>query len=460
MFTLDRLYEGTDSPQSGTLVYHRELTTALRYNASGTEVRDALRNLQVIGNVGVSREGPDVNQGFTWIITFFTERGDLPLLSVDKSSLLGSSTVINVVEGYERKDYSTHRTNRQACKGSIPTIQTVTTFASSTLRGKFKLGFRDIYTSDIPHDASADTMKFALQDISTIGDVKVSRNGPNGIGSYDWVITFIENSGKLQKLVGQVTTLSGQTTDDGRIDVNIIQNGTAPQLSGTFKLSFRGETTSDIIWNATDQEVKTKLENLHSVETVQVSRSLKDHNGGFIWLVTFLTEKDDIPMLKMDGLSLLGANCPYNIIDNKPITGIKEVKRGRFLSGNFTLELAGLRTSTISFDATAITVETSLQQLSPKFENVTVSRSGLTSEGGYHWTVTFNNIVGNLLVMEADFTRLEGWDSKIIVVQRDAGSEKLRGSFKLQFSNHVTSSVPFNANAIALKKAIEDLPNV
>ena len=125
--------------------------------------------------------------------------------------------------------------------------------------------------------------------------------------------------------------------------------------------------------------MKTKLENLHSVETVQVSRSLKDHNGGFIWLVTFLTEKDDIPMLKMDGLSLLGANCPYNIIDNKPITGIKEVKKGRFLSGNFTLELAGLRTSTISFDATAITVETSLQQLSPKFENVTVSRSGLTS---------------------------------------------------------------------------------
>lgn len=124
------------------------------------------------------------------------------------------------------------------------------------------------------------------------------------------------------------------------------------------------------------------------------------------------------------------------------------------------MELAGLRTSTISFDATAITVETSLQQLSPKFENVTVSRSGVTSEGGYHWTVTFNNIVGNLLVMEADFTRLEGWDSKIIVVQRDAGSEKLRGSFKLQFSNHVTSSVPFNANAIALKKAIEDLPNV
>ena len=45
-------------------------------------------------------------------------------------------------------------------------------------------------------------------------------------------------------------------------------------------------------------------------------------------------------------------------------------------------------------------------------------------------------------------------------MQRDAGSEKLRGSFKLQFSNHVSSSVPFNANAIALKKAIEDLPNV
>lgn len=121
--------------------------------------------------------------------------------------------------------------------------------------------------------------------------------------------------------------------------MDIIQNGTAPQLSGVFRLTFRGETTSNIIWNATAQEVKIKLESLHTIETVNVSRSVQDHNNGFVWLVTFLTEKDDVPSLKMDGLDLIGANCPFNVIQNKPVAGITEIRKGRFLSGNFTLEL-------------------------------------------------------------------------------------------------------------------------
>ena len=82
------------------------------------------------------------------------------------------------------------------------------------------------------------------------------------------------------------------------------------------------------------------------------------------------------------------------------------------------MELAGLKTSTLAFDTRASIMENELRKLSPKFENVTVSRSTKTSAGGYHWTITFNGIRGDIQVMKPEYTRLEGWDSKVIV---DAG---------------------------------------
>ena len=77
-------------------------------------------------------------------------------------------------------------------------------------------------------------------------------------------------------------------------------------------------------------------------------------------------------------------------------------------------------------------MENELQKLSPKYENVTVSRSPKTLAGGYHWTVTFNGVRGDISVMKPEYTRLEGWDSKVIVMQQNPGSEKLRGHFRLE----------------------------
>ena len=354
-------------------MYHRQLTTALPYNATGTEVRDALRSLALIGDIGVSRQGPDVNQGFTWIVTFFTERGDLPPLLADTSALYGSSAAIKVAEGYETKDHGTQKSHLRACKGAKPTVQSVTTMASSNIRGVFALDFVAFTLVKYCTMRLPLRYKSRWKNYLQLDPLLSVVTGPSGIGSYTWMITFSENSGELPKLIGQTTTLSGLTTDDGRIDVSIVQNGTAPHLDGNFRLTFRGSTTGPIPWNASAVEVKSKLESLDSVGLVNVSRSKKDYNDAFTWHVTFLTERGDVPELKMNTFDVMGTDCPLNKFPSLSITGVREVTKGRYLGGNFSLELAGLKTSTLAFDTSASIMENELQKLSPMYEKMLLS---------------------------------------------------------------------------------------
>jgi hypothetical protein len=63
-------------------------------------------------------------------------------------------------------------------------------------------------------------------------------------------------------------------------------------VTGTFTAFFRGFETNDIPVDATDEEIKTALENLPSIGFVDVE-SLP--NG---WAVTFLSEAGDLPLME------------------------------------------------------------------------------------------------------------------------------------------------------------------
>ncbi len=41
------------------------------------------------GNVAVTRDGPDANQGYTWFVTFISANADVALLEADGRSLTG-----------------------------------------------------------------------------------------------------------------------------------------------------------------------------------------------------------------------------------------------------------------------------------------------------------------------------------------------------------------------------------
>lgn len=116
--------------------------------------------------------------GFRWTVTFQSELGNLPLLE--------ATPVRHEVQVVETL-------------GGVPT----------PLGGTFTLSFGGVSTTPLSYDVDAAVMEEALQGLSTIGSVDVSRTGPHGNGKYKWTIKFRSNLGDVQYLDFDDTQLTG-----------------------------------------------------------------------------------------------------------------------------------------------------------------------------------------------------------------------------------------------------------
>ena len=84
-------------------------------------------------------------------------------------------------------------------------------------------------------------------------------------------------------------------------------------MSGTFQLSFGGEKTEPLEWNADENQIKAALESLHGIGAVEVTRY--SNAQGFNWFVTFVDANDDssnggdIPLMGINDRMLNGPNA-------------------------------------------------------------------------------------------------------------------------------------------------------
>ena len=67
--------------------------------------------------------------------------------------------------------------------------------------------------------------------------------------------------------------------------VSTIVDGTI--IGGTYRLSYMGQTTSDLNYDASSADVQNALEALSTIGTVDVTRSVSDYQRGYAWSVTF-----------------------------------------------------------------------------------------------------------------------------------------------------------------------------
>ncbi|TYZ59893.1 hypothetical protein PybrP1_009206 [[Pythium] brassicae (nom. inval.)] len=263
--------------------------------ATADQLNQDLNRLPVFGDVIVSRSLADEQGGFIWTVAFKDSEGNLPqfICAVDAAF--------------------------KAKPGAKCETSTLTD--GNVLSGTF------IIDSSVPinFDANAATVKAALEAMAWVGAVQVVQSPPTAQLGYTWTITFLDYFGDVPPLA-VTSSLVGTSAS---IQVREVRKGNI--IAGTFTLSYKGESTAPIRWNAPGSAVSSgsdgsslqeKLEALEGVGPVTVERSAMDREGGITWRITFLDNMlnpGDVPLLQANALSLSGVGV---------VVFVREVRKG------------------------------------------------------------------------------------------------------------------------------------
>lgn len=316
-------------------------------------VRD-LDNTQVFGSVDVVRHvyWPDGvykwSGQYNWSITFDTRPGDVPMTR-SNSSLLSNSGTTSVTVGTARdgneidggyglsfcptgadctatnssffgtfltEDELKFRFSRAFFTRGTAELNISTALGSNkvgvnypdngtTLEVSEWLLLDDVYytvvnvtrspTWDIDHLVTLDGSISASEDVYEVKfgtlAVSVTRTGPTQAMGYSWEVTFSNKTVGGDQL--DLESASDELTGSGA-DIVISEAQQGNQLTGTFTLSFNGETSSEIPYDASAASVQSAINSLSSVypsrvdvtrteETVDRSQQV----GGYTWTVVF-----------------------------------------------------------------------------------------------------------------------------------------------------------------------------
>jgi hypothetical protein len=105
----------------------------------------------------------------------------------------------------------------------------------------------------------------------------------------------------------------GGVRGEGDIDatpVKEIQVVSCDATAGSFRVSFRGHSTTDLPFDASDVNLRDALESIPTIGRVKVVSSEDPPSlcasGGATSTITFLTELGNLPLLLLEGVSLSG----------------------------------------------------------------------------------------------------------------------------------------------------------
>lgn len=152
----------------------------------------------------------------------------------------------------------------------------------------------------------------------TISSVTLDRSyiGPNSDSikiytwafGYEWTVAFVNHIGS-QSLLKAKPDKNWSGTGASVAVLRKVQGDTP--LYGYWRLNFKGEWTEPIVHNASALDLKEALEALTLISEVEVSRHR--NNNGHNYMVTFLSELGNIPLLRIDASHLTGPNSKVKV---------------------------------------------------------------------------------------------------------------------------------------------------
>jgi hypothetical protein len=247
-------------------------------------------------------------------------------------------------------------------------------------------------TAQLTYNATAGQVQSALRRLTGLESVTVTSSGttPN----LTHTVTFLGIGGN----VAQVSSVNNTTGTNSTNEVQTITISDAD--GGTFTLTFDGQTTSGIAYNATAATVDAALEALSSIEVGEVSVS---GSAGGPYTVTFTNSlgASDQPLMTASAASLTHTSPGVSIVQTTAGSSItNEVQTVNLVDadgGTFTLTFGGQTTAAIAHNASAATVDAALEALS----SIGTGNIAVTGSSGGPYTCTFGGALAgqNLALM-------------------------------------------------------------
>ena len=254
-------------------------------------------------SVGTARDGNEINGGFglsfcpsrenckTTSSSYFSSQltEDEMKYRFSQAFFTRGSVTVNVSEAFSTRvvkiinnysDTAVEESDWLRFDGNDYTVESVDHEPTDT-----SFGYLIVLATDVLSDKGVYVADFGTTAVS------VTRNGPMQAMGYSWEVTF------SNKTVGgdqpDVVSTSDELTGSG-VDVIVWETQQGNQLTGTFTLSYNGETTSEIPFDGSAASVQSAVNSLSSVypSRVDVSRTeeIIDRSqqvGGYTWTIVF-----------------------------------------------------------------------------------------------------------------------------------------------------------------------------
>ena len=357
----------TGSPTGGnfTLSFGGQTTGTIAFNAAAADVQNALSALATIGAGNVACSGGPlpanpVTITFTGTLAFKTQQA----IALGANNLTGGTTPAPKID---------HKTSGAAQVNDVQSLSLV----GNPTAGTFSLSFGG-QTANIAYNAQASDVQNALGALSSVGDNNVACTG-GPLPSAAVTISFQKALGAspLPVITAGPSTLAGPAptvkhTTTGVTGANEVQtlSVSGSPTGGGFTLSFGGQTTASIAFNATAAQVQTALAALTSIQAGNITCA-----GGPLPTssvsITFQGTLGFAPQnpITIGANTLSGGTTPAPAIA-RTTPGVQSVNDVQSLSisgtatgGTFALSFQGATAAALPYNATATQLQAALQAL-------------------------------------------------------------------------------------------------
>jgi hypothetical protein len=376
-------------------------TGCVNWNASANEFQKELQSLDNIDAVEVVRK--DAGNGYMYEV-FFTGNSFFTHQFFDPGALAelvfhraGDGT--EVADGCDSFAYF--------ADGTLQTFGSDASVTTEVIRNS---------AIDVPASSpDVNLIKAKLNLLPHFNIVSIVSNIPDVNGGY--TLTFVYDTS-----MGDVALLA--CGSDSTFDNSFSKCTPHTEREGNIVTGyFQYGDTEPISSNASPYEFENKMA-LAGYGVVAVTVSDADEQLGRTWVIDWVGTEGPAPVLTATNL-LLGAGAKVSVSQN--------IREGNYLGGCYVLFMNTDVTSCLPYDSDAGSIQTALV---PLVGTTVVTKVGAASEeGGSSFTITYNDLPGNIENLGATYmSTLTGVDAVVKVTETIKGSLAVGTNMKFSFN--------------------------